>query len=392
MLFGGGTVAWWRSDQARAAQERLGRNAEAVLGLVEQTEEALRASDAAKAGVLLEAAQKRATEGGAETLAGRLVQYRDDLMVLRDLAAIDLLRWTPVENKLPDKLAVAEKYRVALEKFGLNSESTSVAEAATRVSSSAVRERIVTGLDRWLQVQPLPWIHGVLKLVDADSYRDKVRNSVLARDRKKLVGLVGAPEADNQPPEFTTVLGEMDTIPTERRRNLLQVAVRRRPGDLGILMALGDTYITGRKKENAQERTLWYQAAVGAAPGNVAAHNNLGIALNDNGDVEGAIAVYKEAIRIDPKYAVAYNNLGVAHQDKREFDSAIAAYKEAIQIDPKFADPHNNLGNTLTANGAGQSHLIPHKKAKNGLARFVVPACLQALLLDAAFGRFVLPQ
>ncbi len=40
----------------------------------------------------------------------------------------------------------------------------------------------------------------------------------------------------------------------------------------------------------------------------------------------------------------------------------------------------------------GQSHLIPHKKAKNGLARFVVPACLQALLLDAAFGRFVLPQ
>ncbi len=61
----------------------------------------------------------------------------------------------------------------------------------------------------------------------------------------------------------------------------------------------------------------------------------------------------------------------------------------------RFADGEDGitfLPSEIAEGGAGQSHLIPHKKAKNGLARFVVPACLQALLLDAAFGRFVLPQ
>src|SRR5205823_6663795 len=41
---------------------------------------------------------------------------------------------------------------------------------------------------------------------------------------------------------------------------------------------------------------------------------------------------------------------------------------------------------------AGQTHLIPKKKAAYGLAGFVVPRRLQALLLDAALGGLVLLQ
>ncbi len=59
---------------------------------------------------------------------------------------------------------------------------------------------------------------------------------------------------------------------------------------------------------------------------------------------------------------------------------------------PRLESLESRLAPAVFTQAAGQSHLIPHKKAKNGLARFVVPACLQALLLDAAFGRFVLPQ
>src|SRR5262249_6884705 len=66
LLVGGGAFAFWRNDQAQAGRERDARNAEAVAALLNQCEQALRADDAAKAQVALEAARKRSAEGGAE--------------------------------------------------------------------------------------------------------------------------------------------------------------------------------------------------------------------------------------------------------------------------------------------------------------------------------------
>jgi hypothetical protein len=57
LLLGVGAFAWWHSA-------RLGRNAEAVSTLLEQAENALRAGDADRAEVALQAAGKRAAEGG----------------------------------------------------------------------------------------------------------------------------------------------------------------------------------------------------------------------------------------------------------------------------------------------------------------------------------------
>src|SRR5262245_18191679 len=60
-------VARLEDERRRAADKaRLGRNAEAVAALLGQAEAALRAPDAAKAQVALDAARKRSAEGGAE--------------------------------------------------------------------------------------------------------------------------------------------------------------------------------------------------------------------------------------------------------------------------------------------------------------------------------------
>ncbi len=83
LLLGVGVVAWWQERQAgarraeaesreRDERERRVRNAEAVATLLDQSEEVLRAEDSGKAAVILGAAEKRAAEGGAEELAGRL--------------------------------------------------------------------------------------------------------------------------------------------------------------------------------------------------------------------------------------------------------------------------------------------------------------------------------
>src|SRR5262249_59954124 len=74
LLVGGGAFALWRHEQAQAGRQRDARNAEAVAALLGQAEEALRASDAAKAAVALEAARERSAEGGAGEHAERLAR------------------------------------------------------------------------------------------------------------------------------------------------------------------------------------------------------------------------------------------------------------------------------------------------------------------------------
>ncbi|WP_410246334.1 trypsin-like peptidase domain-containing protein, partial [Arthrospira sp. PCC 8006] len=49
-------------------------------------------------------------------------------------------------------------------------------------------------------------------------------------------------------------------------------------------------------------------------PNDAIAHNNLGYALQQQGDLPGAIAEYKKAIRLDPNFAIAYSNLQEAER------------------------------------------------------------------------------
>ncbi len=362
LLLGGGAFVFWRNEQAQAGRERDARNAEAVTALLNQCEEALKADDAAKAAVALEAAKKRSTEGGAEKEADRLERLDADLALLRDLDAIDQLRWTVVENKLPAAAAVATRIREALGRFGADPDAASLDEAAARVSASAVRERIASALDRLLWQQKTAGVRALLRRVDADPFRDAVRDSYNTADPAKIIAeLAGQETALEQPPGFVAFLGESQAIPVERRRQLLQAAVNRRPGNLGLLMTLGD--YQPNQESGVNERLRWYQAAVAAAPSNLAAHNNLGVALGDKGQLDEAIACYKKAIELDPKDAFAHCNLGNALREKGQVDEAIACCKKAIALDPKLAAAHANLGAALNAKGQWDDAIACHWKA-----------------------------
>src|SRR5262249_59125323 len=110
---------------------------------------------------------------------------------------------------------------------------------------------------------------------------DAGRDAVLANARARMKELAGQPAAVEQPPGFVAFLGDSPAIPPERRRELLLAAVSRRPGDLALLMTLGTH--SNSKREGADERLRWFQAAVAAAPGNAAALNHPGGALDDQG-------------------------------------------------------------------------------------------------------------
>jgi eukaryotic-like serine/threonine-protein kinase len=380
LLLGGGTVAWWQSEQAAARREtdlrrrledeqrsaadraRLGRNAEAVAALLGQCEEALRAHDAAKAAVALDAARKRSAEGGADEHAQRLGRLAADLALLRELDAIDQFRWTWVANQFPDPEAVAARTREALGRFGADPDAVPADDAAARVSASLVRERIVTALDRRLRQEGTAGLRAVLRRVDADPYRDAVRDALLDKDRAKFIELVGQTAALEQPPGFAAFLGDSEAIPVERRRELLLAAVSRRPKDVALLMTLGTSY-TIKHRLWVNERLRWFQAALAAAPNNVAALNDVGAALSEADQVDEAIPYLRKAVALDPTVANAHANLGHALSRKGRRDEAIRHLRKAIALDPTRAFAHDLLGSALQAKGQRDAAIECFQKA-----------------------------
>src|SRR5262249_8407634 len=125
LLVGGGAFAFWRNEQARVGRERDVRNAGAVAVLLSQCEEALRAHDAAKAAVGLEAARRRSVEAGAQEQAQRLVRLDADLALVHELDGVDRFRWTWSENTFPDGAVVATRTREALRRFGADPDAVS---------------------------------------------------------------------------------------------------------------------------------------------------------------------------------------------------------------------------------------------------------------------------
>jgi tetratricopeptide (TPR) repeat protein len=363
LLLGGGAFAFWRNAQAQAGRERDARNAEAVAALLDQAQEALEAGDAAKAAVALEAAEKRAAEGGAEEQAQRLGRLESDLALLRELDAIDQSRWTVVDGKLPDQSAMATRTREALRRFGVDAEA-SADEAAARLSASVLRQRIVSALDRLLGLEQKAAVRALLRRVDAEPYRDAVRDAVLANDGAKMAGLAGRKAALEQPPGFVAFLGESREIPVARRRQLLQAAVSRRPGDLALLMTLGISYLF-KQKEGADEGLRWLQAALAAAPANPIVITCLGLALQGQGKVEETIACYRKAIQLEPKLALTHTNLGAALAGKGQMEEAIACFRKAIQLDPKHALAHlahTGLGSALERQGKEEEAIACYRK------------------------------
>jgi len=141
-------------------------------------------------------------------------------------------------------------------------------------------------------------------------------------------------------------------------------AVKKAPF-LGIcsLLLLGLVFLTWRQTAVYHNLVTLYTATLAKNPGCWMAHYNLGIALNNHGDADGAIAHYRQAVNLRPGYAEAHYNLGRLLAQKGQLDEAIAHYEKALQINPADAEAHNNLGATLSATGRIDEAIVHYRKA-----------------------------
>lgn len=108
--------------------------------------------------------------------------------------------------------------------------------------------------------------------------------------------------------------------------------------------------------------TLW-RTTVAQNARSWIAHNNLGIALEHRGDVDGAVAHYQESILLNPHHAEDHCNLGSALQQQGHLDEAIAHYQEALDIKPDYALAHSGLGIALQQRGDLDEAITHYQKA-----------------------------
>jgi len=100
-------------------------------------------------------------------------------------------------------------------------------------------------------------------------------------------------------------------------------------------------------KGNVNEAIHHFGEALRIKPGFAKAHNNLGNALLRQGKVEEAMSHYVEALRIQPEYDKARYNLATAMLNQGRIQEAVHHYAEVLRVEPDYVDAHFNLGLAL---------------------------------------------
>jgi tetratricopeptide (TPR) repeat protein len=117
-----------------------------------------------------------------------------------------------------------------------------------------------------------------------------------------------------------------------------------------LFLARGKVAFEARRYADA---VVEFRKAVAAKPESVVARINLGAALTQVGDLNGAAEQFKEAIRIEPEKGNAHYNLAVILARQNRPDEAIEHLQAALKADPADVAARNLLAQELLKRKAG---------------------------------------
>jgi tetratricopeptide (TPR) repeat protein len=72
--------------------------------------------------------------------------------------------------------------------------------------------------------------------------------------------------------------------------------------------------------------------------------NKIGIACQQQNDLDSARKYYERAVKLQPNYAEAINNIGTVEYAAKNYRRATKFYKRALVIQPRSASVYSNLG------------------------------------------------
>ncbi|WP_184545945.1 tetratricopeptide repeat protein [Mucilaginibacter sp. FT3.2] len=86
-----------------------------------------------------------------------------------------------------------------------------------------------------------------------------------------------------------------------------------------------------------------YNEAIKTYPDYPTAYYELGYTLFSTGKEKDAIPYLEKVLKLDPKSAGAYDMLGSIYDDSKQFDKAIDYYKKGIEVNPNYQRLYYNL-------------------------------------------------
>jgi eukaryotic-like serine/threonine-protein kinase len=349
-----GGFAWYADRLRTQEQNRLARNNEAITVLLNQAELALgdNDGDAPKAKLALEGAEKRAVEGCDPELLTRLERLQTDWRLLQELNALDRYRWTPQTTLLryPNREDVVAAGQKVLTKFGLATDSAEPKEVAERAQASTVMRRVIPLYDLEFASTKSVNTLQILDRIDPDQFRTQIRRALATDDAITLLELLDVPDSAIQPPRYLlTLFDDERRIPAESFRSLLLNAVQKHPSHFELLLKLSLTAPPGPK--STTERVRWAQAAVAVAPNNLIGHTILGMSLQLNQDLDGAVHSFRTAVALEPDFLLTYSLLTYVLHEQGNLTEAIENCKKALQLAPNDSTTHLKLGGIYRERG-----------------------------------------
>ena len=112
---------------------------------------------------------------------------------------------------------------------------------------------------------------------------------------------------------------------------------------LGAVVLLALAVTTRAQVATWRDSVTLARRAVAVTDGNYVMHFNLGLALDAQGDLPGALASYAEAVRLRPDLASFRVNHAAALARSGGVADAVAEYETAMRLDPRDPAARNNL-------------------------------------------------
>jgi tetratricopeptide (TPR) repeat protein len=150
-------------------------------------------------------------------------------------------------------------------------------------------------------------------------------------------------------------MGELDRAVVN-----FELAVKSSPSDAGSLITLASALNTAHRQAEA---LVIVKQALGIEPESPEAHGVLGDILRDSGQVDGAIAEYRNALKRNPDLGFLHAGLGIALGKKGLADQSIESFRKALELDPTDAETNSNLGLALAHKGKPDDAIASYKKA-----------------------------
>ncbi len=341
----GGWVGWRNARIARAASTELDQ----ALAL----ERAGRWSEARTA---LERASGSLAHGAPAALRERHAALGRELDLVLALADIREARASIADFR--EAAAASDRaYGEAFEASGLARVGEPPAAAAARLDASAARQALLPALDDWASHVPDPerraWVLAVVRALDPDPWRDRVRDPATLFDRDALEELARTAPLAEQPVELLVALGErLETVGGDGVAFLRRVQ-REHPGDFWANVSTG----WALDLHHDPQAVEFYRSALAIRPRSAAVLTNLGAIFLWHYQLDEALETFGRLLAIDPRNAAGHGNMATALVRRARYDEAIEHCRAALAIEPDNAFVFGTLGNALWLSGRLQEAL-----------------------------------